>query len=129
MLSGLAPGSRLWPASAAALVRRLRLALGYLTPRPALFTLGSLRSGGATALFARWGEDVARLQWRGRWRDGRSLPHYVQELIAARITSALRGPDLVRIQQIAALVGSVMDEIWAMECDCKFCVGGAWRAT
>ena len=128
VLSGLRPGSRLWPASQNALVRRLRLSLSYLTPRPGLFTLGSLRAGGATALFSRWHEDVARLQWRGRWRDGRSLPHYVQELIAARITSALRGPELVKIQQVAALIGAVLDQVWTEECCCTQCVGEAWLA-
>ena len=57
VLSSLGSGVRLWPASQAALVRRLRAALGYLTLRPAVFTpLGSLRPGGATMLFARWSE-------------------------------------------------------------------------
>ena len=125
-LNSLPAGAKLWPASQAALVHRLRSALGFLTSMPGIFTLGSLRAGGATALFLRWGEDLVRLQWRGRWRDSRSLPHYVQELVAAKVTSSLRGRALQKIKAVAGLLGAILDEVWRAECRCAQCPATSW---
>ena len=66
---------------------RLQRALGQLIPHPERFTLGWLRSGGATHLFQRWHEDVPRLRWRGRWRVVTTLAHYIQELTAVSIST------------------------------------------
>ena len=85
-LNKLRDGEPLWPASPATLCRRFRLACRKICARPALFTLGSLRAGGATALFRRWNENLTKLQWRGRWTSVLTLAHYVQELTAARVT-------------------------------------------
>ena len=85
VLRKLPSGERLWPSSPKALGLRLQRALGQLVPQPERFTLGSLRSGGATHLFQRWAEDVPRLQWRGRWRVATTLAHYIQELSAVAI--------------------------------------------
>ena len=85
VLRKLPSGERLWPSSPKALGLRLQRALGQLVPQPERFTLGSLRSGGATHLFQRWAEDVPHLQWRGRWRVATTLAHYIQELSAVAV--------------------------------------------
>jgi hypothetical protein len=52
------------------------------------FTLGSLRSGGATNHF-RTHRNIGHLQYLGRWHSARTLEHYLHEAYAAMTASAL----------------------------------------
>ena len=52
------------------------------------FTAGSLRTGGATAAVLD-GTPVDHLRFKGRWRNPRTLEHYVQEIVAALALSRL----------------------------------------
>ena len=107
-----APSSaKIRPASPSVLGRRLQMALKQVIRRPGLYTLGSLRSGGATTLFKRWGEDLPHLMWRGRWRESKTLGHYVQELVAARITLCFSAGERQRVALLSGCLGDVLDEI------------------
>ena len=111
ILDSVPSSAKIWPSSPGVLGRRLQLALRQVIRRPGLYTLGSLRSGGATALFRRWNEDLPRLLWRGRWREPRTLGHYVQELVAARITIAFSTSEQHRVSLLSGFLGDVLDEI------------------
>ena len=93
---------RVWPASGQLLGRRWRMILSRLIPVPMSFSLGSLRAGGATFLFGELNEDLTRLAWRGRWRQINTLAHYVQELVASRISQAWTPAIRRRIARIAS---------------------------
>ena len=106
-----APGQKLWPAFPASFANRFRRALGALIPHPSRYTTGSLRSGGATALFQWWHEDIGRLSWRGRWRDHRTLAHYIQELTALRITLDWGPRTRALVQDLNDLCDSALDDL------------------
>ena len=108
VLSKLKRGELLWPSTPQSLVVRWRKALGELVSHPARFTLGSLRSGGATHLFQRWDEDVTRLQWRGRWRVVTTLAHYIQELTAFGISTQWSASVHARIDEASLLLDAVL---------------------
>ena len=65
----------MWRRRLDALLHSLHIPRGWCLP-------SSMRPGGATHFFQAWGEDVARLAWRGRWANVRMLEHYVQEVQA-----------------------------------------------
>ena len=111
VLGRLGRGQHLWPASPASFANRFRRALGALVPHPSRYTAGSLRSGGATALFQRWSEDIGRLGWRGRWRDHRTLAHYIQELTALRITLDWAPQTRMLIEELAELCDEALDDL------------------
>lgn len=76
--------SRIWRGSLAAFKSRFnRLQSEVL--QQIIYVPACLRSGGATYLFRLWGENLQRLQWRGRWRSARMLEIYVREVGAAEI--------------------------------------------
>ena len=54
---------------------------------------------------------MTKLQWRGRWREVRTLAHYVQELEASAI--GLRWPPAVQghIRLLASAVEVVLEEV------------------
>ena len=52
------------------------------------YTLGSLRSGGATNHF-RIHRNIGHLQYLGRWRSARTLEHYLHEAYAAMTAGSL----------------------------------------
>lgn len=110
ILSSLAPGDLIWPASPASLTRRFRRVLQTMLPNPGQFSLASLRTGGATHHFSLFGEDVSRLAWRGRWRDLRTLPHYIQELVASRIRLAWPARIRMIIDGLHSLTDDVLEE-------------------
>ena len=114
MLALLRPGDRIWPGSPQALTRRFRKVLQAMQLDPRQFSLASLRTGGATHHFSVFGEDVMRLAWRGRWRDIRTLPHYIQELVASRIRLAWPSRARVIVDCLHALTDDVLEE-WAVE--------------
>ena len=53
------------------------------------YTLGSLRSGGATNHF-RIHRNLGHLQYLGRWHSAKTLEHYLHEAYAAMIAGALK---------------------------------------
>ena len=106
----LRPGEQLWPGSQGALTRRFRAGLAQVVPQPQRFSLGSLRSGGATVLFQRWEENVPKLQWRGRWQQLQILVHYVQELAASAIGLRWSRSTQLRIERLASLFDEVIIE-------------------
>ena len=111
LLSQLGPMERIWPGSPEQLVRRLRKIWALLVPSPKGFSLGSFRAGGATFLFGRWGEDLQRLAWRGRWRAVATLAHYIQELGAARISQQWTETQRERILLAANMWETVAQEL------------------
>jgi len=111
VVQSLRVGECLWPGSQNTLTRRLRLGLAEVISYPARFSLGSLRAGGATCLFQRWDESVVKLQWRGRWREMRTLAHYVQELSASAIGTRWTPKVATRIQLMAAVIEQVLAEV------------------
>ena len=66
----------------AAIVRIWCQALDLLGIPASMFTLGSLRTGGATEHFLVHA-NFARLQYLGRWRNPHTLEHYLQEAVSA----------------------------------------------
>ena len=100
----VAPDEPLWPMSPAAfrsrwdaVFRTLRLPCGHkhagLIPR-------SLRGSGATLWYTHT-EDVARIQWRGRWMRLRTLQHYLQEAAASLLLSDLPVADRARLDVLS----------------------------
>lgn len=91
LVEQLGPEEKLWPTGAYdfrlrwdALLTELGVPVGQrdgLTP-------ASLRSGGATRMFA-MSQDVQLVRWRGRWQDNNTLEHYLQEVGSASIVPRL----------------------------------------
>lgn len=61
--------------------KKLQKMLGF----DSLFTLGSLRAGGATALFIKT-RNAGWVRFMGRWSSERTLTHYIQEAMSAYVT-------------------------------------------
>eukprot|EP00971_Amphidinium_carterae_P264784 5252326-Amphidinium_carterae.1 len=71
------------------------------------FGLSSLRGGGATEFVLRT-QNVAALQFRGRWASAATMQHYVQVSLGAATMSALPPAARCRIQKLAALAPNVL---------------------
>ena len=87
-LKGLPKESCIWPFSmsvARSCLNRLKLQRGL---QDSGLTLASCRAGGATALFES-NYDVARLLFKGRWRNIQTLHAYVQEAMSAMVLLSL----------------------------------------
>ena len=74
------------------------------------FLPSSFRPGGATALFQASGENVLKLQWRGRWQNVKMLERYVQELQAMDVWGSLSADALFRISSLAPLGMQLVEE-------------------
>ena len=66
-------------------------------------------------MFMRFREDLPRLMWRGRWREARTLSHYVQELVAAKLTTNMSAEERERAEGLAALAFWVLEDLQAAE--------------
>ena len=78
------------------------------------FTLSSLRTGGATALFM-GGVPIDQLRFAGRWRSVHTLEHYVQESVATTIMSKLSSSQCKRLAaylNLAPLVQAPPPQPW-----------------
>lgn len=87
----LGPEEQLWPTGGYGfrlLWDVLLKELGVPIGQPAGLTPASLRSGGATHMFAMT-QDVQLGHWRGRWQHTTTLEHYLQEVGSASIVPAL----------------------------------------
>ena len=69
---------KLFPGSLATFGRYFRMVLDRLGCHNMGFSPAGLRGGGATRLFLN-DVEVSRIRFLGRWRDLRSLEHYLQE--------------------------------------------------
>ena len=63
------------------------------------YTLGSLRSGGATNHFRRF-RNLGHLQYLGRWRSARTLESYLHEAYAALTEGTLPSSTIATIAEI-----------------------------
>ena len=106
------PAHRLvWPMSPSRFARRLqhlsRAAMGNsISVLPSL-----LRTGGATCFFQSSGEALERLRWKGRWRDGRILSNYIQELTAPMLNTRFSDEDLRRVNELAVFFASCLVDL------------------
>ena len=116
-LQSMPATARLWPASPAAFGLRFRRLLEVVLQTRHPFTVGSLRTGGATTLFRAWQENLPRLCWRGRWTDVNTLFHYVQELQATEISASFTVEVMKRVEALAALLPYLVAEWVAQEED------------
>ena len=99
----LSPEMLIWPMSPARFASRLRR-MSQTLIGPAFGVLpSSLRTGGATWFFQASGEHLERLLWRGRWRDGRVLGSYIQEITAAILNARLDDAAAARVSELASL--------------------------
>ena len=74
----------LWPGSRQAFVGYWKTCMDRLGLARHRFTVGSLRPGGATALFLK-GVEVARIKFKGRWRSEQALSCYIQEAASTMV--------------------------------------------
>ena len=82
LMSGLPQHAPLIDGGRSALSAVLRYGLRALSSEGMGISFASLRTGGATHHFMQH-SNLGQLQYRGRWRDARSLEHYLQEAVAA----------------------------------------------
>ena len=83
------PAEKIWPHSSSLFRVRLQQLLQEVVGDPHICVPSSLRPGGATHWFREWGEDLPRLQWRGRWRHFKTLAHYIQELGCVNVLESI----------------------------------------
>ena len=66
------------------------------------FTLGSLRTGGATAHFRQF-RNLATLQYLGRWSNPGTLAYYLQETMSEHLTTQIPSQAIDRLSQLSRL--------------------------
>ncbi|CAE7196758.1 unnamed protein product [Symbiodinium sp. CCMP2592] len=105
--------------------KRLSLALSRLDLADRGFTLGSLRGGGATHLF-RVTENIARVQYHGRWSRQETVKAYLQEglstqtlttasaLARQRLQLAHQSWELLRAPPPRELAAALEEEDWEL---------------
>ena len=94
LIAELPPDARVFPGSQALLAKMFRQACAALSLD---FTLGCIRPGGATERFIR-DQNVAKLQFEGRWRSAYSLHHYLQVAMAKLVMNRLKSSVASRIE-------------------------------
>lgn len=95
--------ARLLPYSQNVYQSRLAALLKALGVSPKLFTLGSIRAGGATEDWLQH-ENVGRTQMRGRWKHPLAMQHYLQESTACLATIQLSRRTLNLVDALEPLV-------------------------
>lgn len=88
-------------------------ARGCIGSRKPILDLGSLRGGGATALYVAT-EDEPKVQGRGRWLSRRSMMIYLQELLATTFMSTLPDEVKVGVFGFADAVAEVVDIVFGL---------------
>jgi len=107
---GLSPATPIFPGSYAQLrahFNRICAHLSVPTGAPHGLSLGSLRPGGATALYRRT-DNSELVRFRGRWANARMLETYIQEVGAVSLLPALSASTRERIAQLAAAAPAIM---------------------
>jgi hypothetical protein len=108
LVEGLPPGANLWPSTGTVFRNLFRELVEGLGCGGLRLTPGCLRPGGTTLLFIE-GQDIARIQFLGRWAALSSLQCYIQEAMSHLIWVAL---DSQQGQHVAAVV-SASSGAWA----------------
>ena len=91
--------------------RRLDILTRTLTGKSRLILPSSLRPGAATYFFEAWGENVPKLQWRGRWQCTKTLEHYIQELVPYRILAEVAPTLRDRLETLANMFDETLLEV------------------
>lgn len=97
------PSERIWPHSSSLFRVRLQQLLKEVVNDAHVCVPSSLRPGGATHWFREWGEDLPRLQWRGRWLHFKTLAHYIQELGCVNVLESIPATYKLKMQRLADL--------------------------
>ena len=116
----LGPDEKLLPVSQATWSRRVSAGLTALGIDPSLFTLGSLRGGGATEDFILH-ENLGRTQYKGRWRSPQSVGHYLQQALAILATIRLSSEAESLLDALAPLAEKIFPlppSLLAASADC-----------
>ena len=100
------PDARLFP-SYARLKGLVAMAFTALGLPPTLFTLGGLRSGGATQHYLEH-ENLSQLLRRGRWSNVKTLDHYVQEAAVVLVMLTIPPEVLKTLNELAASLGTTL---------------------
>ena len=103
----LARSSPLLPYSQEVYGTRLAQLLAVLGVPAKLFSLGSIRGGGATEDWI-MRENLGRVQFRGRWKNPNSVQHYMQEATACLATLQFSR----RTQTLVASLEGLVSEIF-----------------
>ena len=92
-------GSRvlLMPGGLPALNKRWQYIMGILGLQGMGYTLGPLRAGGATCLFA-MSQNLAAVMYRGRWDNIKTLGHYIHISLGAMAYARTSAGSLVRVR-------------------------------
>ena len=90
--------------------RRFGTLVEALTGKRQTILPSSLRPGAATYFFEAWGENLPRLQWRGRWASAKMLEHYVQELVAHQVLRPVSQDRQQKIVEVSALFARILEE-------------------
>lgn len=102
---------RIWPHTATLFRTRFDQVLVAACGQSKLVLPSSLRPGGATFLFQRWGENIPRLQWRGRWMHLKTMLHYIQELGTINVMNKLTLSQRQRVHQLALLLEPCLRQV------------------
>ena len=89
LFGGLPASAFLFPASQTIMRARWCSAKAVLGVSSLPLNLSSLRPGGATTFYRNSNENVAALQFRGRWASTSTLTHYLQEASAAMMLAKI----------------------------------------
>ena len=108
--ASMSQDERLWPFSVNLFRTRFQQVLQATCHTPKLVFPSSLRPGGATYLFQVWGENLPKLQWRGRWIHVKTLTHYIQELGTINVLSQLTPPQKAKVRQLAELCEGALQD-------------------
>eukprot|EP00971_Amphidinium_carterae_P339494 6477327-Amphidinium_carterae.5 len=96
-----------------ALQRRYQLALRLMNCASCGFRRSSLRGGGATEFMLRT-QNVAALQFRGRWASSATMQHYVHVSLGASAMAAMQPQVRHRVEGLADLAPIVLSPEHAM---------------
>ena len=101
--------------SPATMTRRFRKILSALQIPPDLFSLGSLRPGGATWEYIN-NYPISYLKFRGRWAAESSLEHYVQECAAYLGFHELSAASRASVERLERLFSYLVPAyVWSLE--------------
>ena len=103
---------RFFPYGSQAGALRLLRACQALGIPPHLWTLGSLRPGGATFEFLN-GASTSMLRFRGRWRQEATLDHYINESCAYLDVASLQLDTLESVDALASLAQHIIGSFLA----------------